>query len=476
MKKNQRNLLIIGIPLIVILSIFISTIPFSLVPGPNGGDLPDVIYYDTLPSAPVLQSIFPDIDPDYTIELRWSASTDVWYYNIYRRASNNIEVTIRGIIDTSFIDGAYKDNGMYTYRIEAVNNIGDVQSNEKSVIINFLDTDPTPPIPPIPPKLKAIIPDIDPDGSVFIDWNVVTDATKYQVYMSKDGGQWELIVTTVATTFSKGFLTDGSYGFKVRAYNLAGYSEYSNIVYVVVAIPLPPPPPPPPDPVVPDAPILKGIIPKPSLDGKISLKWDKVSDAYNYTVYRSNDGTSYAYLGVVIVNYYNDLLSNGVYYYKLKAGNVKGEYSGFSNAESVTVQIPSVPNSPVINEITYEVIDSGVEIIVSWSAVSCDTYNLYREIVSDIQNTGFVLIEEGLISTSYSETLTDAGKYTYKVSAVNDIGESKLSNPTVINLTEDGVTDEPEADDYTWLYIILIVLGVAVVPVVILTRKRKGRK
>ena len=471
MKKNQRNLLIIGVPLIVILSIFISTIPFSLVPGPNGGDLSDVIYYDTLPSAPRLQSIFPDLDFDYTIKLSWSASTDVWYYNIYRRASNNIEVTIRGIIDTSFIDGAYKDNGMYTYRIEAVNNIGDVQSNEKSVIINFLDTDPTPPIPPIPPKLKAIIPDIDPDGSVFIDWNVVTDATKYQVYMSKDGGQWELIVTTVATTFSKGFLTDGSYGFKVRAYNLAGYSEYSNIVYVVVAIPLPPPPPPPPDPVVPDAPILKGIIPKPSRDGKIRLNWDIVSDAYNYAVYRSNDGTSYEYLGLVTVNYYDDLMPNGIYYYKLKAGNIKGECSDFSNVESIAVQIPGAPNSPITNEIIYKVIDSGIEVSVSWSDVSCDSYNLYREIKTDVSSTGLVLIAEGLTSTSYSEVLTEIGKYIYKVSAVNTYGESEKSNPTVINITGD--EGGPPLDDYTLYVVIGVICVLTVLVAILLIRKKK---
>ena len=110
--------------------------------------------------------------------------------------------------------------------------------------------------------------------------------------------------------------------------------------------------------------------------------------------------------------------------------------SDYSEAESVIITIPNVPNVPEAYKITYEVIDSGVEIIVSWSEVNCISYNLYKEIVTETKGTGFVLIEEGLTSTSYSEIITEIGKYTYKVSAVNDIGESEQSNPTLVNLEE----------------------------------------
>ena len=235
-----------------------------------------------------------------------------------------------------------------------------------------------------------------------------------------------------------------------------------------------PDPPPDPEPL-PDTdplvePVLK-MISSPSFTGEIDISWSSVSDADDYGVYRSDDGVSYDYLGIVDTNSYDDSIAeDGTYYYKVKAGN-EGGYSGFSNIKKVTVDIPDVPDVPEAYKITYEIVDSGISITVSWSEVICETYNLYRAIVSDTKDTGYELIEEDITSTSYSVVLTnDIAKYFYKVSAVNDLGESEQSNPTTINITDEGV-DEP--DDYTWLYVLLGVLGVAVVPVVILTRKKK---
>ena len=242
-----------------------------------------------------------------------------------------------------------------------------------------------------------------------------------------------------------------------------------------IPIPIPDPDPVPILEDPPNEPVLN-VIASPTITGDIHISWNSVLDANNYAVYRSDDSISYAFLGKVYTNSYNDLIiEDGMYYYKIKAGN-EGGISDYSNVESVIVQIPTVPNAPETNDITFEVVDSGVKITVSWNEVSCYSYKLYRSIESDVLNTGFVLIEEGLISTTYSEVLTDVGKYTYKVSAVNEYGESEQSNPTIINLTgENG--SEYISDDYTILYIIFVILGILLVPVIIiLTRKRKKKK
>lgn len=239
---------------------------------------------------------------------------------------------------------------------------------------------------------------------------------------------------------------------------------------------VPPEPEPEPEPLPdvdpPIEPILN-IIAGPSITGEVHISWSSVSDADDYGVYRSDDEVSYDFLGKVYTTSYDDLIEiDGTYYYRIKAGN-EGGTSDFSNVEYVIIDIPGIPNIPEVNEISYEIIDSGIEIIVSWNEINCDTYNLYKEIITESKSTGFVLIEEGLISTSYSEVLTDVGKYTYKISAVNDIGESEQSNPTTINISNEGVTDE--SNDYIWLYVLLIIFGVVVVPVALLTRRNKRK-
>lgn len=320
---------------------------------------------------------------------------------------------------------------------------------------------------PSAPSLN-IIGSPDTDGRIELSWRESNDVWSYYIYRRGSDNVERLvnIISHYYISFTD-TVPDGTYTYKIGAKNNIGM-VYSNTRTVIVDLPEPDP-----EPTIPDAPVLKSIEPRPSTDGNIRLEWDIVSDADRYAIYRSNDDASYDLLGTVNVNYYDDILANGVYYYKLKAGNIDEKYSDYSNTKSITVQIPGVPDKPEAYSITYEIVDSGVKIYVTWSSVSCNTYNLYRKIVNDTTDTGFVLIREGLTSTSYSEVLTEVGKYTYKVSAVNTLGESDQSNPTIINMTDEGV-EKPE--DYMWLYVLLGVLGVAVVPVVLLTRKRKRRK
>lgn len=141
MRDKQRNILLItGITIIVFitLSVFITVIfyPYVVLVPSNGGTWgePD---YTLPPSTPTLYNIHPDPDSDGIIILDWSVSSDVWYYNVYRRICvDGIDEKIAEITISYFTDSATK-NGLYYYRIEAVNNIGSAWSNQESVTINI---------------------------------------------------------------------------------------------------------------------------------------------------------------------------------------------------------------------------------------------------------------------------------------------------------------------------------------------------
>lgn len=231
-------------------------------------------------------------------------------------------------------------------------------------------------------------------------------------------------------------------------------------------------PDPDPDPhEIPDCPVLCITVNSPSTDGEIVLEWDLVSNAGDYGVYRSKNDGSFDFLEKIDENYYDDLvLESGDYSYKIKAGNEAG-ISDFSNEVSIVVQLEGIPEAPFMNQLTYEIIGDTIKIYLDWEEVFCDSYTVYRSIGS----AEYEPLEDGLTSTSYTEVLIEVGVYSYKVSAVNMFGESERSAYVSIEITEDGVPDEPpEPDDYTVITIVVIlVLAVLSIPTVILVKKKK---
>ena len=175
--------------------------------------------------------------------------------------------------------------------------------------------------------------------------------------------------------------------------------------------------------------------------GKPMLTWDAVDGATSYRVYRATSQNGpYRLLGsVTTTTYVNTGAKDGVtYYYMVTAINDSGE-SAFSNTVSgLNKAVTSKPAAPVVkigNSAT-----SGKPML-TWNAVSGATsYKVYR---ATSQNGTYSLLGSVTV-TSYTNTgAKDGVTYYYKVTAVNDSGESAYSN--IVSGQNKAVTPKPAA-------------------------------
>ncbi|MDR1543463.1 MAG: T9SS type A sorting domain-containing protein [Prevotellaceae bacterium] len=163
-----------------------------------------------------------------------------------------------------------------------------------------------------------------------------------------------------------------------------------------------------------------------------TISWGAVASATSYNVYTAAGdiiqldvtATSYTTTGTS--------LAIGEHCYKVSAVNAVGE-SALSDPSCVTIAPPS---PPIITSVS----QSGQQAIISWDAVADATsYKVYT--------AAGVLIQSGVTATSYTTTGTSLaiGEHCYKVSAVNAVGESVLSDPSCVTIVDPSTID-PDAD------------------------------
>ena len=170
-----------------------------------------------------------------------------------------------------------------------------------------------------------------------LSWNKVTGASGYEVLRatSKTGTYKSVKTITSGSTVSytdKSLATGTTYYYKVRAYRTVDkkkvYSSYSSVVSA------------------------KPVLKTPSVkltsgSKKATIKWEKISGASGYEVYRATSKSGkYSKLKTITknstVSYVNSSLTkNKTYYYKVRAYrtvNGKKIYSSYSVAKSVKVK------------------------------------------------------------------------------------------------------------------------------------------
>jgi hypothetical protein len=199
-------------------------------------------------------------------------------------------------------------------------------------------------------------------------------------------------------------------------------------------------------------------------DTSISLSWTETSGATGYKVYRSLSASgAFAHAGSTggfSQTSFTDtgLASGTIYYYKVSSIDTGGESpmsavvgNKTSVPEAAQGSVPPAPAGLSIAEVT-----SG-SISLSWTAVSgASYYKIYRA-----DSASGTYIQAGLsdVNSYTNYALTPNTTYYYKISAVNDTGESAQSGAvfgtttssagtqSVTQLNLSGIVAAPEEND-----------------------------
>ena len=173
----------------------------------------------------------------------------------------------------------------------------------------------------------------DSQGRPTLKWNAVSGAAKYEVYRarSKDGTYTKYSTVTGTSYTNTRYIEDGNtYYYKVPALDADGTAgAWSSVVSVTY----------------------KQILPAPTVtggndaQGRPTLKWNAVSGAAKYEVYRarSKDGDYIKYSTVTGTSYTNTsyIESGNTYYYKVRALKSDGTAGAWSSIVSVTYRKPA---------------------------------------------------------------------------------------------------------------------------------------
>ncbi len=233
-------------------------------------------------------------------------------------------------------------------------------------------------------------------GRPKISWNAVNGADKYWIYRSVDGETFDYYARTDKPSFTDGSTSIGTtYYYAVKAVAVLGGRDVSSGRSTAQSIQC--------RPAAPSVSIYRA-------SGKPQLKWNAVSGAAKYWVYRSTDGVNFKYYDSTAKTSYTNTgaLLGTKYHYRVKAvavvngKNVASAYSGtkslFTTPAAPGVSIYRVNGKPQLK----------------WSAVTgAEKYWIYRS--TDGVNFKYY---DSTTGTSYTNCIAASGtEYYYKVKA-----------------------------------------------------------
>ena len=335
--------------------------------------------------------------------LTWNAVTGAAKYEVYRaRSKDGTYSKYSTTTGTAYTNSSYLTSGAtYYYKVRALDANGNAGPYSAVVSVTC--------------RLKLTAPTVtgstDSQGRPTLKWNAVTGAAKYEVYRarSKDGDYIKYSTVTGTSYTNTSYIENGNtYYYKVRALGSDGTAgPDSTPVSVTYKAPF-------------GAPLVTG---SKDSQGRPALKWDKVTDAAKYEVYRarSKDGT-YSLMSTQSATGYTNTsyLANGTtYYYKVRALKANGTASAYSSVVTITYGTVPTPAAPAMRSAKAD----SAGITVSWdTAANAVAYNVYR--TADA-GSSWTQVASSVKGTSYKDTTVQKGvKYGYKVRGVAADGKT----------------------------------------------------
>ena len=247
----------------------------------------------------------------------------------------------------------------------------------------------------------------DSQGRPTLKWNAVSGAAKYEVYRARSrSGEYIKYSTVTGTSYTNtSYIENGNtYYYKVRALDANGTAgAWSSVVSVTYKQTL-------------SAPTVTGGN---DSQGRPTLKWNAVSGAAKYEVYRARslNGDYIKYSTVTGTSYTNtSYIENGnTYYYKVRALDANGTAGAWSSIVSVTYkQTLSAPTVTGGN-------DAQGRPTLTWKVVTgAAKYEVYRA----RSRSGEYIKYSTVTGTSYTNIsyIENGNTYYYKVRALDANG------------------------------------------------------
>jgi len=135
--------------------------------------------------------------------------------------------------DTGYTDTTVVAGTVYTYHIAAVNSVGASDWTDTAVV-----TTPVSNSVPISPNTLVASAATDGTGRIDLTWSDNSNnETGFRLDRASDGLNYTLIATLGAnvTSYSDSLAADGTYTYRIRAFNGAGNSVWSNLASATVA-------------------------------------------------------------------------------------------------------------------------------------------------------------------------------------------------------------------------------------------------
>jgi hypothetical protein len=229
---------------------------------------------------------------------------------------------------------------------------------------------------PAIPALECIVPNLDSDGLIDLNWNDAEGAETYSIYRNSsritDVSRLVPLATVSTSYYTHNITKNGIYYYVIIAENSIGNSSISNCENVTVGIP-------------PKIAVLEPILPNPNPSGVILLNWNDISDALIYYIYRDTiEITSVTNLTPIAYttesNYTDVIMINGIYCYVIVVSDGWAN-SSISLWQCVEVAIPSDDGIPGYRFLTLLI-----------SLISLIIYRLKMKSLKEIKNSFLFLI------------------------------------------------------------------------------------
>lgn len=371
--------------------------------GNNNGDDDNKL---TIPNTPTgLSTANQGNSSNPKVYLSWTTVTNASGYRVYRSSNTSNNYSLIGTTSFTYYTDSYPLEGNNYYKVTAYNDAG--ESTPSSYASYYYDK---PSAPNVPSNLTVSNKGNDTNPNIRIEWNAVSGAAGYRVYRSSSSSSgYSLLGDTYSNYYNDSTPLEGYNYYKVTAYNSAGESEFSSSKYFYYE-----------KPVTLNAPT--GL--SATVDGRyVHLKWNAVSGANGYIVYRSTSAYgTYDYIDATTGTTYDDIPSaTGYNYYKVKAYNNTGQTSEYSSYVSCNYNYVNPPAAPSVTAS-----GSSSSITISWTCTTNSQYgrpSKYEVHKNDPYTNEWNLLTT-ITSTSYTDRNVHPGKNWYIVKAINDAGSN----------------------------------------------------